>query len=123
VEQFCTGNSDFLLNTGDFTVSDLERRDTPRALDETFSLIWLLIGLSLKIIEFRSPPVSLSYLKQVRNYLKQGSGFTLKYKRQRRLCSVPLVLLINGSDKPSASFILSLLISKMLLCLSFAIMG
>jgi len=35
-----------------------------KALDETFSLICLLIGLSSKITKLRSPPVSPPYLKQ-----------------------------------------------------------
>jgi len=47
-----------------------EKPNQWRALDETFSLTWLLIGLSLKITTLGSPSVSPSYPKQV--YLKQG---------------------------------------------------
>jgi len=35
-----------------------------RALSETFSLIWLLMGLSLIITKLRSPTVSALYPKQ-----------------------------------------------------------
>jgi len=50
-----------------------------RALDETFSLIWLLIRLSLKITELCSFLVLPSYTEQVWNHLKQGLVLTVMY--------------------------------------------
>jgi len=43
-----------------------------RALDENFSLIWLLIGVSSIIMRLRCSPVSPPYPKEVWDYLKQG---------------------------------------------------